>query len=146
MSAMRLLMGLGVACALVGPAMGQDTVSRKSVGCENCGVVRAVREIQSQRSVAAADPADNRAYQNPGSASNLIVGPRIGFTFGSGEREPFVGARGSRGYVDSLQQMTYEIIIRLDDGSFTRIQDPNASDLLVGERVRIRDGRIELVE
>ncbi|MCW5623280.1 MAG: hypothetical protein KIT73_01005 [Burkholderiales bacterium] len=146
MSTMRLLMGFGVACALTGPAIGQDTVSRKSAGCENCGVVRAVREIQSQRSVATPDPTDSPAYRNPGSASNLIVGPRIGFTFGSGEREPFVGARGSRRYVDSLQQMTYEVIVRLDDGSFTRIEDPGASDLLVGERVRIRDGRIELVE
>jgi hypothetical protein len=46
--------------------------------------------------------------------------------------------------LERLRTVHFEVIVRLTDGSFIRVDEPDASDLRVGDRVRVVDGRIQL--
>lgn len=141
------------AVALMSTALGagaapKDEVSPEHAACETCGVIRSIREIRSERPVpragTATDPRASLAYQT-GPGAPLLVGPVVGTTWtSSGQTDTFIGARGSDRMVEALQQTSFEVIVRLSDGSFTRIMEADASDLRVGDRVKIIDGRIGL--
>lgn len=141
------------AVALMATAFGagaapKDEVSPEHAACETCGVIRSIREIRSERPVpragTATDPRASLAYQT-GPGAPLLVGPVFGSTWtASGQTDTFIGARGSDRMVEALQQTSFEVIVRLSDGSFTRIMEADASDLRVGDRVKIIDGRIGL--
>jgi hypothetical protein len=47
--------------------------------------------------------------------------------------------------LEALQQSSWEVIVRLNDGQFTRVEETDASDLRVGDRIKIVDGRIQLL-
>lgn len=133
------LSGLGVATA----AMAEDVLA-----CENCGVIRSIRERHGERPVPTAGTAADRRNSlsiKTGPTDLVLVGPVAGFTFGPGQKvESFVGARGGDRMIDSLRETSYDIIVRLDVGGYTTVTEPDASDLRVGDRVRIADGRVQL--
>jgi hypothetical protein len=56
-----------------------------------------------------------------------------------------VGAYGSDKMLESLQQSSWEVIVRLNDGQFTRVEEADASDLRVGDRIKIVDGKVQLL-
>lgn len=135
-------MALGVAAA------PKEEVSQAHASCENCGVIRSIREIRTERPIpragTASDPRVSLAYQT-GPGAPLLVGPVVGTTWtASGQTATFIGARGSDRMVEALQQTSFEITVRLNDGSFTRVTEADASDLNVGDRVKIIDGKIGL--
>ena len=144
----RLLLGaslLTLLCPLA--AVVQNEVAPAHAACEACGVIRSIREVAGERPVpragTAADPRNNLAFVT-GQAAPALVGPSISSTWGGGKTGTSVGARGSDSMLERLRTIHFEVIVRLTDGSFIRVDEPDASDLRVGDRVRIVDGRIQL--
>lgn len=138
----------GAAVFSMSPAADHDPVSAEAAACPGCGVVRAVREITGSRPVprgpSAVEPRANLAYVT-GPGAPLPVGPVISRRWGAGvPSETYVGARGSARMIESLKEITFEVIIRLDAGGYTRLEGAGFSDLRVGERVKVIDGRIEI--
>jgi hypothetical protein len=133
----------------VGLAAEHDPVSPEAAECANCGVVRAIREVRSERALpgvgTAADPRGSLAYRTIPEGS-FLVGPTISGSWGpKGQTSSQLGARGSDRMLEAMQQSRWEVIIRLDSGSYLRLDEDDASDLEVGDRVKIEGGRIELL-
>lgn len=143
--------GVGVVgfMALAVNAAQKEEVSKAAAACENCGVIRSIREIRTERPVpragTAADPRASLAYQT-GPGAPLLVGPVVVGTWNaSGQTSSYVGAYGSDKMLEALQQSSWEVIVRLNDGQFTRVEEGDASDLRVGDRVKVVDGKIQLL-
>lgn len=145
MRAAAFAAGLLVLAAL--PVTAQNELSPAHAACASCGVIRSIREVGGERPVpranTAADPRNNLAYVT-GQASPALVGPTISSTWGAGKTGSSVGARGSDVMLEQLRTVHYEVVIRLTDGSFVRVDEPDASDLRVGDRVQVVDGRVQL--
>lgn len=126
-----------------------DPVSPEAAACPTCGVVRAIREIRSERPLpgvgTASDPRSSLAYRGIPEGS-FLVGPTISGTWGpKGKTTSQIGARGSDKMIEAIRQSRWEVIVRLDTGSFVRLEEEDASDLRVGDHVRIEEGRIVLL-
>ncbi len=144
----RAALAAGLLALAALPAAAQNEVAPAHAACETCGVIRSIREVSGERPVpradTAADPRNNLAYVT-GQASPALVGPSISSTWGAGKAGSAVGARGSDLMLDQLRTVYYEVIVRLTDGSYIRVDEPDASDLRMGDRVKVVDGRVQLV-
>ena len=127
--------------------VAKDTVSDEAAACPTCGVIRTIRERHGERPIPNADTAldqRNSLSIKSGPGEPLLVGPVAGFTFGPGRKvKSFVGARGSDRMLDRMRETSFDIIVWLDVGGYTTVSEPDASDLQVGDRVRIVDGRLQ---
>ena len=131
-----------------GVVVAKDTVSNEAAACPACGVIRTIRERHGERPIPNAGTAldqRNTLSIKSGPGEPLLVGPVAGFTFGPGRKlKSFVGARGSDRMLDSMRETSFDVIVWLDVGGYTTVSEPDASDLQVGDRVRIVDGRLQL--
>jgi hypothetical protein len=112
-----------------------------SAKCENCAVIRSIREIERTRPaptlqgyIASPQYRDTRTYSEP------RVGPVVGFTFGPQRGGVFFGAAGSP-EMQALKQNSYEVVVRFDDGRYALYEQDDVSDLRVGDKVRVIDNR-----
>jgi len=113
--------------------------------CNACGVVRSIREIRTERRMSRPDIyvtspqyLDTRPNEPP------RIGPVISFSWGRDDKtQTRVGAVGSPQMQQRFTEITYEVIVRFDDGRFGSIEQEDASDLRVGDRVRVVDKRVE---
>ena len=147
-AAVRLGLAALFMIALGVGAAPKEEVSPAHAACETCGVIRSIREIRTERPVpragTAVDPGASMAYQT-GPGAPLLVGPTFGGTWSaSGQTSSFVGARGSDRMVEALRETRYEVMVRMSDGSYIRVEEADASDLHVGDRVTVKEGRIGL--
>jgi hypothetical protein len=147
-SAALAAFGLLMAGAL--PAIGaeHDPVSVEAAACPDCGTVRVVREVGRSRPVprvgTATDPRVSLGYVT-GPGSTLPVGPMLSRRWGaSADAGVSVGALGSKAMIEQYSDVTYEVIVRLDAGGYTRVEGDGLYDLRVGDRVRVVNGLIEL--
>jgi hypothetical protein len=135
---MRLFSSLAVACALVAAshlAAQQDPPpAAGNSSCHECGVITSVRELQQER----ADASTVTGRLPP-------VGPVFGFTFGGDAPvKGFVGAVGNQEMRDRLTEISYEVIVRYNDGRYGVVETRYGADLRVGDRVRVDRNKIEL--
>ena len=137
-----------LAVGSLGVVVAKDTVSNEAAACPACGVIRTIRERHGERPIPNAGTAldqRNTLSIKSGPGEPLLVGPVAGFTFGPGRKlKSFVGARGSDRMLDSMRETSFDVIVWLDVGGYTTVSEPDASDLQVGDRVRIVDGRLQL--
>ena len=112
--------------------------------CDDCGVVRAVREIQRQRPVTVP-----KAFHNEpgdyGPGSTVRVGAVMALPIGESGDKPFVGGVGTPEMRQRFAETTYEIVVQLDGGGYTSVQRDNGAYFQVGDRVRVRGIQIELI-
>lgn len=118
---------------------------RPAAPCDNCGVIRSIREIQSQRPVAVP-----QAFQNPqmgsGPDSAMRVGAVVALPTSDGPgSQPFVGGVGTPEMRERFSESTYEITVRLDTGAYAQTQRRDGSRFRVGDRVRMRGIELELL-
>jgi len=135
----RLLFGLVFSCALaaagyLGAEQNPPSAGGKEVSCRECGVITSIRELQRER--AAASTVTQRLPP---------VGPVFGFTFGGDAPvKGFVGAVGNQEMRDRLTEISYEVIVRYNDGRHGVLETRYGADLRVGDRVKVILNKIEL--
>jgi outer membrane lipoprotein SlyB len=112
------------------PDGGTSVVMR----CKQCGVINSIREVQQARD-----------GMTPGLGPDSPVGLVIYIPMGPGRNkgDSFAGSVGNREWQNRINSTHYEFTVRMDDGDFRLVQKDGASDLQVGDRVRIDGTRIE---
>ena len=107
--------------------------------------MRSVREIHRRRDAAAAYPTSSVA-----SASDFdtrVVGAVAVIPFGPGSTSssPYVGGVGTPEMNDRFGDVSYELTLRMDNGSFQTVERRDGAHYRVGDRVRLTDGRLEIL-
>jgi hypothetical protein len=95
--------------------------------CAECGVIRSVKRKESTSPLTA---------EERKSTAGLVAS----IPLGSGK--PSMGS--STGMRDELKPpvVTYEVVVRLDDGRFQVVTQPDAENLREGDKVRIDRGKV----
>lgn len=110
-----------------------------SAKCSQCGVIESVREISAKGE-----------GSGLGAAGGAVVGGLLGHQVGGGSGKQIatvVGAVGGAVAGNEVEKRvkstkSYEITVRLDDGSTRMIQEANPPSWRNGDHVRIVDGAI----
>lgn len=107
--------------------------------CSNCGVIESVREIAAKGE-----------GSGLGAAGGAVVGGLLGHQVGGGSGKQIatvVGAVGGAVAGNEVEKRvkstkSYDITVRLDDGSTRVVNELNAPSWRSGDRVRVVDGLI----
>jgi outer membrane lipoprotein SlyB len=110
--------------------------------CSNCGVIESVREIAAKGE-----------GSGLGAAGGAVVGGLLGHQVGGGSGKQIatvVGAVGGAVAGNEVEKRvkatkSYDITVRLDDGSTRVFNEVNAPSWRSGDRVRIVDGVIRTI-
>ena len=118
-----------------------------TTNCTDCGVVRGIREIRTEREAQRPDSyVSSPQYRDTLPADLPRIGPAISLSWGNGERpRTQIGAFGTPGMKHRYIDITYEISLRFDDGRFGLIEQDDPGDLRVGDRVILVKRRLEKV-
>lgn len=113
--------------------------------CRDCGVVRSIREIRTERKASRDTYVSSPEYlQARPFDQQPLVGPVISFSWGGGtQTQPRVGAVGSPEMQQRFIEISYEITVRFDDGRYGIIEQADPADLRVGDRVRVVKGLVQ---
>ena len=111
--------------------------------CEDCGVVRSVREVHRRAGSASRSPAGNAA----GPPESRVVGAVMVLPFGAGyspsNSRAFVGGYGTPEMNERMGELSYEIAVRMDDYTLRTVEQRDGGQFTIGDRVRVSDGRVE---
>ena len=117
---------------------------RAGEACDQCGVIRSIRETQATRPVNV--PKAFQTEQMPqGPASPNYVGAVIALPMGDGSGKPYVGGVGTPEMRERFTETTYEITVRLDTGAYTAVQRNDGASYRVGDRVRVQGTQLTLL-
>ena len=113
--------------------------------CTDCGVVRNIRQIRTEREMQRPDAyVSSPQYRDTQPAELPLIGPAISMTWGPGAPpRTQIGAVGTPGMQRRYIDLTYEVTVRFDDGRFGLIEQDNVGDLRVGDRVIVLNRRVE---
>ena len=101
--------------------------------CPECGVIYEIREVRRERS-----PAQSQSQRT------APVGPIIRFSPGDrADPGPHIDVFGSRSMREQLIDRYYEVIVRFDDGRWSRIEVSDSTGLKAGDRIHVHQNRIE---
>ena len=106
------------------PAAPRSSVA---ASCEGCGVVRSVKRIEKSQPITA---------QERQSTAGLVASVPLG------------GGKTSVGSATDVRAekkpptVTYEVVVRLDDGRFQLVTQDDAGGLREGDKVRIDRGKV----
>jgi hypothetical protein len=109
------------------PAALDSIMVKKS--CEECGVVRSIRKVESQQ------PLDN---VDRGSTAGLVA------TIPLHGGKPQVGSSTDLRKELKPPTVTWEIVVRLDDGRFRVVLQDDPGPLREDDKVKVVDGKVEL--
>jgi outer membrane lipoprotein SlyB len=157
-SAARSLLAAGAALSLAGLVQAQSiripdfsterpavTTLRPGETCDNCGAIRSIREIRSERPIPAPKSLQSEATDGGMGSSGLLVGAVAVLPMGEGSGRSYVGGVGTPEMRSRFTETSYEITVRLDNGSFTVVQRSDGAQYRVGDRVRVQGIQLELV-
>ena len=133
-----LAVTLHPAPAFAQPAAG--SVFQES--CPTCGVVRSVKRVESEQraTMAEREAAGDFAGSSPlgGTGPGLVANVPLG---GGGST---LGSSTDLRRETKPATVSYEIVVRLDDGRFQLVRQDDPQGLREGDKVRIEEGRIVL--
>lgn len=113
---------------------GSSMAANDGSSCKECGVITSIREMQHERASTATI-----------AESLPPVGPVFGFTFGGDKPvKGFVGAVGSEQMRKQFTEISYEVIVRYEDGRYGLVETRYGADLRVGDPVKVTNNKIEL--
>ena len=114
--------------------------------CDGCGVIRAIREVQSQRPTPVPKPLQGEAVDR-GPGSSVLVGAVVALPTGAGSSgsQPYVGGVGTPEMRSRFTETAYEIVVQLDSGGYTQVQRRDGASFRVGDRVRVHGVQMELL-
>ncbi|MPZ41813.1 MAG: hypothetical protein GEV05_00130 [Betaproteobacteria bacterium] len=115
--------------------------------CNACGRVVSIREVQLDQRSSVPPAFHGSPGSSSGSVDRNLVGAVIYLPLGGATRErPFVGGVGTPEAQARFRQSSYEILVRLDDGTLRTTQRHDGSRYSVGDRVRLAgNDEIELI-
>jgi hypothetical protein len=108
--------------------------------CDACGRIISIREISTTRGLPAATvapvPGGGSDPTNPNQQN--LIGAVIYLPLGGQHAEkPYIGGVGTPEMYARMRETTYEVTVRLDDGTIRFVRRPDAgATLSVGDRVR----------
>jgi hypothetical protein len=110
------------------PAPQPDSVMvRKS--CEDCGVVRSIRKVESKQPLDSVDR---------GSTAGLVA------TIPLHGGKPLLGSSTEVRKELKPASVTWEVVVRLDNGSFRIVLQDDPGPLREEDKVKIVDGKVQL--
>jgi hypothetical protein len=114
------------------------TAPRAGEPCTACGRIVSIREINTVRGVAAAPVIPGPGSADPGNPTQQnLMGAVIYLPLGGqGSDKPYIGPVGTPEMYARLRETTYEVTVRMDDGSVRFVRRPDAAAYAVGDRVR----------
>jgi len=112
--------------------------------CERCGVIRSIREMQSQRPVEVPQVFQNQPIDR-GMGGTIYTGAVVYLPLGKGADKPFVGGVGTPEMRERFSQTSYEVVIQLDTGGYMSVQRDDGASFRVGDRVRVQGNQLELL-
>lgn len=104
--------------------------------CKECGVIYEIRQIAGERAFA-------RTLEEQASPAGATINIPLGR---KSDNRPHLGVYGTRDMRTQLEEYVYEVVVRYDDGRFTRIETSDISELSLGATVRVYQNRIELYD
>lgn len=115
--------------------------------CENCGVIRAIREIQDQRAIPVPRSFQNDPADQGGAGGTLRVGAVVALPMSNNTSsdQGYVGGVGTPEMRARFSQSTYEITVHLDNGATNVTQRRDGANFRIGDRVRMRGIDLELI-
>jgi outer membrane lipoprotein SlyB len=121
------------------PVMG-PSAARVPMKCTDCGVIESTREVSARAETSGL-----------GAIGGAVVGGVLGNQVGSGRGQEIATVVGAVGGVIAgneiekrvLATKTYEITVRLDDGSVRVLNQAAAPSWRSGDRIRIVEGAIQ---
>lgn len=120
--------------------------ARPAESCSNCGVIRSIREIQSQRPTTVPQVFQNSQMAS-GPDSTVRVGAVVALPLGeSSADQSFVGGVGTPEMRSRFSESSYEITVLLDNGAYAVAQRRDGARFRVGDRVRMRGIELELLK
>jgi len=113
---------------------------RSSALCDNCATVRSVRELSTAQARPSAPGITTPPIGTP--HQEVLVGAVFARPL-SDNSEGFVGGVGTPEMRARFAATSYEITLRMDDGSYRFIQRRDAARFKVGDRVRVVQGSLQ---
>ena len=116
------------------------TAPRAGEPCDACGRIASIREISTVRGLPAGTvspvPGGGGDPTNP-TQQNLIGAVIYLPLGGQGADKPYIGGVGTPEMYARMRETTYEVTVRLDDGTIRFVRRPDAGAVYsVGDRVR----------
>jgi hypothetical protein len=111
--------------------------------CDECGVVRSIREINKRRTPVF----DNSSSVRSTPYDTRVVGALVVLPFGagSGSTSAYAGGVGTPEMSARLGELSYQVTLRMDDGSYRSMDQIDGNRYSVGDRVRVVDQRLQLL-
>jgi hypothetical protein len=124
---------------------GQEVAVRLKPGetCGNCGIIRAIREVQSQRPVPVPQAIQNDPTNRGGYGSDFAIGAVVALPIEPGRS--YVGGVGTPEMRERFAETTYDVVVRLDNGGYTSLKRSDGARYQVGDRVRVKGNDMELI-
>ena len=116
--------------------------------CDACGRILSIREIHTTRGLPAGSVGPVPGGGGPGNVTQQnLIGAVIYLPLGGQVADkPYVGGVGTPEMYERLRETTYEITVRLDDGSYRVARRADGALYGVGDRVRwISSDELELL-
>ncbi len=116
------------------------TAPRAGEPCDACGRILSIREISTVRALPAGTlspvPGGGSDPTNP-TQQNLIGAVIYLPLGGQSSDKPYIGGVGTPEMYARMRDTTYEVTVKLDDGTFRFVRRPDAGAVFaVGDRVR----------
>lgn len=118
-----------LASAIPAVAMAQAPLAPATAACAECGVVRSVKRVE-----AAPRPAAPDSKGTPGYVASIPLGGG----------KPSVGSSTDVRREQNPPAVSFEIVVRLDDGRYQLVRQDDPGGLREGDKVKIERGKVVL--
>ena len=108
--------------------------------CRDCGVLRAIREIRTERELRRPDMyVTSPQYLATRQDEPPRIGPVVSFSWGGRDEQTQtrVGAIGSPQMPQRFVDISYECLVKFDDGRSALIEQDDVANLRIGDRVQV---------
>jgi hypothetical protein len=117
--------------------------------CRDCGVLRSIREIRTERQPQRQDVyVTSPQYLSTRQNDPALIGPAVSFSWGgrNEQSQTRVGAVGSPQMQQRFIDISYECLVKFDDGRYALIEQDDVGSLRIGDRVQVVDRRVMRVK
>ncbi|UCH48410.1 MAG: hypothetical protein JSU95_00905 [Betaproteobacteria bacterium] len=130
------LLSVLVATHATGQEAGVVPDPAREEPCRQCGMIFDIKPITTEREFA-------RTFEE----ETPPAGPFVNIPLTKKpDAQAEIGVYGSRKIRKQMVETEYEVVVRYDDDRFTLIRVRDIANLRVGDRVRVNQNRIELID